>query len=158
MNILIREGKLEDFEQMNELFEELDRYHRVNLPNIFKQGKIVGRDIEHIENMCQNSDCEIFVAECEGKLLGMAEVIKKRTVPYPLKKDREWVVLDTIIVKKEYRDIGIGKMLFDTILDWTKEKGVNRIEINVYEFNESAIGFYESLGFENFSRIMYLEI
>lgn len=158
MNILIREGKIEDFEQMIELFEELDSYHRVRLPEIFKKGESIGRPLSHIENMCKSHNSEIFVAESEGKLLGLAEVIKKRTIPYPLKKDREWVVLDTIIVREEYREKGIGSMLFDTILDWTKEKGINRIEVNVYEFNQNAISFYEGLGFENFSRIMYLEI
>ena len=108
--------------------------------------------------MCEDKNSKIFVAESEGKLLGLAEVIKKKNAPYPLKIDREWIVLDTIIVKEEYRGMGIGNMLFDTILDWTKEKGINRIEVNVYEFNKSAISFYKGLGFENFSRIMYLEI
>lgn len=42
----------------------------------------------------------------------MAEVLKKRTIPYPLKKDREWVVLDTIMVKENYRSKGIGKICF----------------------------------------------
>lgn len=158
MEILIREGKIEDLENMNELFEELDEYHRINLPNIFKKGDIIGRPLEHIKNMCENSDSEIFVAELDGKLIGMAEILKKRTVPYPLKKDREWVVLDTIVVKKEYRGKGIGNILFDSILDWTKDKKINRIEVNVYEFNNSAIKFYENLGFRNFNRIMYLEV
>ena len=76
--------------------------------------------------MCKDKNSKIFVAESEGKLLGLAEVIKKKNVPYPLKTDREWIVLDTIIVKEEYRGMGIGNMLFDTILDWTKEKGINR--------------------------------
>lgn len=158
MNIMIREGKVEDLKEMNSLFEDLDKHHRVNLPNIFKKGNIEGRTLEYIENMCKDKNSKIFVAESEGKLLGLAEVIKKKNVPYPLKIDREWIVLDTIIVKEEYRGIGIGNMLFDTILDWTKEKGINRIEVNVYEFNKSAISFYKGLGFENFSRIMYLEI
>lgn len=125
MNILIREAKIKDFEKMNLLFEELDKYHRINLPHIFKKAKVIGRSLEHIENMCRDENSEIFVAESEGQLLGLAEVIKKKNTPYPLKIDREWIVLDTIIVKKEYRGMGIGNMLFDTILDWTKEKGIN---------------------------------
>lgn len=158
MNILIREGKVEDFKKMVPLFEELDEYHRINLPDIFKKGDFPGRHISHIENMCNNEKTAIFVAELDGELIGLAEVLIKKNIPYPLKKDREWVVLDTIIVKKEYRAKGIGNMLFDTILDWSKEKRVSRIEINVYEFNKSAIKFYESLGFKNFTRIMYLDI
>ena len=126
MNIMIREGKVEDLKEMNSLFEDLDKHHRVNLPNIFKKGNIEGRTLEHIENMCEDKNSKIFVAESEGKLLGLAEVIKKKNAPYPLKIDREWIVLDTIIVKEEYRGMGIGNMLFDTILDWTKEKGINR--------------------------------
>ena len=43
MNIMIREGKVEDLKEMNSLFEDLDKHHRVNLPNIFKKGNIEGR-------------------------------------------------------------------------------------------------------------------
>ena len=36
-----------------------------------------------------------------------------------------------------------------------KEKGYDRIELNMWEFNESALRFYESVGFKTYRR--YLE-
>ena len=62
MNIMIREGKVEDLKEMNSLFEELDKHHRVNLPNIFKKGNIEGSTLEHIENMCEDKNSKIFVS------------------------------------------------------------------------------------------------
>lgn len=44
MNIMIREGKVEDLKEMNSLFEDLDKHHRVNLPNIFKKREYRGKN------------------------------------------------------------------------------------------------------------------
>jgi GNAT superfamily N-acetyltransferase len=37
-----------------------------------------------------------------------------------------------------------------------KEKGFDRIELNMWEFNRDALAFYESVGFETYRR--YMEI
>jgi ribosomal protein S18 acetylase RimI-like enzyme len=41
--------------------------------------------------------------------------------------------------------------------EWTITKGATSIELNVYEFNETAISFYERLGYRTFSRKMSKE-
>ena len=40
---------------------------------------------------------------------------------------------------------------------WAIAKGATSIELNVYEFNEAAISFYESLGYQALSRKMSKE-
>jgi ribosomal protein S18 acetylase RimI-like enzyme len=40
------------------------------------------------------------------------------------------------------------------IQDWALTKGASSIELNVYEFNETAISFYEKLGYQTLSRKM----
>lgn len=35
MNIMIREGKVEDLKEMNSLFEDLDKHHRGKLTKYF---------------------------------------------------------------------------------------------------------------------------
>ncbi len=47
-----------------------------------------------------------------------------------------------IIIKKK----GIGKKLYNYLLDKAKKEGIDAIELNVWSFNSSAIKFYESLG------------
>jgi len=42
----------------------------------------------------------------------------------------------------------------DTVHKWAIAKGATAIELNVYEFNKTAIAFYEALDYETLSRRM----
>ena len=51
--------------------------------------------------------------------------------------------LEDILVTKEMRGNGIGKLLFDRLIEEAKEKGWNRILWQVLEWNDPAINFYK---------------
>ena len=53
-----------------------------------------------------------------------------------------------IAVEEEYRRQGIAQMLFDTLFQHFKGKGVERIFLEVREKNATAVGFYKKNGFE----------
>mgnify|MGYP002516362319 CR=1 FL=1 len=44
------------------------------------------------------------------------------------------------------------------IRDFAREKGFHRIELNMWEFNEGALRFYESLGFRTYRRYMEYDV
>lgn len=50
---------------------------------------------------------------------------------------------------KEYRGQGIGKRLMQTALDKAKQKGLLRVELEVYEHNIAGIKLYEKMGFQH---------
>lgn len=53
---------------------------------------------------------------------------------------------------------GVGKKLFEACMEWSKNKGASSLELNVWEFNEKAISFYESFQMKTVSRKMSLEL
>jgi GNAT superfamily N-acetyltransferase len=56
------------------------------------------------------------------------------------------VYIEDVYVKKEYRHQGYGKGFFRFIAQLARERGCGRMEWSVLDWNEPAIGFYQSLG------------
>jgi ribosomal protein S18 acetylase RimI-like enzyme len=46
----------------------------------------------------------------------------------------------------------------DKMQEWAIARGATSLELNVYEFNETAISFYERLGYQTLSRKMSKEL
>ena len=51
-------------------------------------------------------------------------------------------------VAPESRDRGVGRLLVDAARHWLVRAGVNEVKAWISDANTSALGFYESLGFE----------
>ena len=51
--------------------------------------------------------------------------------------------LEDFIITEEMRGKGLGKMLFDQVLNEAKEKKLNGVQWQVLEWNETAINFYK---------------
>ena len=54
--------------------------------------------------------------------------------------------MDALYVDENFRSEGIGKKLFFETERIAKENGAKRLDLTVWNFNENAIKFYESLG------------
>ncbi|WP_343668657.1 GNAT family N-acetyltransferase [Chitinophaga sp.] len=56
------------------------------------------------------------------------------------------IYLEDLLVTESYRGKGIGKMLFDKLLEEAREKNYNGMVWQVLEWNEPAINFYKKYG------------
>lgn len=82
-----------------------------------------------------------WVAEAEGKLVGLALYY----IRYSTWKGTR-MYLEDIIVTESWRGKGIGKMLFDQLIEDAKEKQFSGMVWQVLEWNEPAINFYKKYG------------
>lgn len=57
-----------------------------------------------------------------------------------------WVMC--VYVEAEFRGAGIGRRLMELGEDWAREHGLIDVILNVSNQNETAIGLYESFGYE----------
>lgn len=80
---------------------------------------------------------DIFVAEKEGRIVGIALYYTK----YSTWKGR-CLFLEDIIVTEKLRGQGIGKLLFEEVVLVAKQRGVQRMEWQVLDWNEPALNFY----------------
>ena len=132
MNITIRRATKEDCPRLLELIHELAEYERAP--------QEVTVTLEHFEESSfgKNPVCWTLVAEVDGKILGFALYY----IRYSTWKGQA-MYLEDILVTKEMRGKGIGKLLMDRLIEEAKEKKLNRIIWQVLEWNEPAINFYK---------------
>jgi len=132
MNIEIRRAVKEDCPRLLELVQELATYEKA--PNE------VTVTLDHFveSGFGKNPVWWTFVAEVNGVIQGFALYY----VRYSTWKGQA-MYLEDIIVTNEMRGKGIGKLLFDRLIEEAKEKKFNRIIWQVLDWNEPAINFYK---------------
>jgi diamine N-acetyltransferase len=158
MEIPIRGAGPEDYQPLGELFEEIDALHRENLPHIYKKADGPARSFEYYLSQVSGETTGLFLAEVGGKPVGFVHGWVKDTPPIPFLIPQRIAYIDGLIVKAAFQNRGIGRKLVEAFHQWAQAQGATSIELNVYEFNRSAIAFYERLGYHTLSRKMSIEL
>jgi ribosomal protein S18 acetylase RimI-like enzyme len=158
METHIRKATANDYDNLCELFNEVDTLHRVNLPHIFQKPNGVAREKDYYLGLVADENIGLFVVEMDEKLIGFVHVLVRDTPVFPIIIPQHYAVIDGIAVKSEFQNHGIGKILMEKAQEWATTNGAEFIELNVYEFNRNAISFYERLGYQISSRKMRKKI
>ena len=142
---MIREANINDIDNgLLEVYIEGYKYHHDGRPDIFLELSDEQLKKDLIENL-DRLNTIVYVEN--NKVLGyLSYVIKKR---HTKKLD-----VDQLVVKEEYRGKGIGKKLMEESKKIANENNCDRIELNCWMFNDSALAMYEHIGFDK-QRIMF---
>ncbi|KAA8485334.1 L-amino acid N-acyltransferase YncA [Arcticibacter tournemirensis] len=79
-----------------------------------------------------------FVAEVNGKIEGFALYYVRFSTWKGCR-----MYLEDLYITEDFRGLGIGKRLLETLMQEAREKGFNGITWQVLEWNEPAIKFYK---------------
>ena len=82
------------------------------------------------------------VAEVDGKIVGIALWF----LNYSTWLGKPGIYLEDLFVQPEYRGLGIGKGFMKTLAQLCIERGYERFQWWVLDWNEPSIEFYKSLG------------
>lgn len=146
MSIIIRRAKKEDCPRLLELVKELAEYE--------KAPDEVTVSLEHFTDSGFGAHPVwwAFVAESPGPTLNPSPERRETSshivgcalyyIRFSTWKGQR-MYLEDIIVSKDYRGKGIGKMLFERLMEEAKEKKLKGMVWQVLEWNEPAIHFYE---------------
>ena len=149
----IRFAKKPDLEEVNALRRQVHMVHAKGRPDIFRR-KFGRKLAEHIYDFFGGKTSKVVVARSEGVIVGLAvmETVERPKSPYS--KARRYLRVTEFGVDKAHRRQGIGKRLFDFIKQYAAGNGFDTIELDVWEFNQGALQFYESQGFTTYRRYM----
>src|SRR5690349_2821513 len=158
MEISVRGATAGDYNSMCELFDEIDTLHRDNLPHLFRKPDGAPREPEYYADLLEDENVILLVAEAGGDLVGFVHAIVKEAPDFPVLVPRRYLLVDGIVVRSGFQKQGIGKVLMDEVREQAIARDATSMELSVYDFNETAISFYESLGFQTLSRKMRKEL
>ena len=139
MEIVIRKAVKDDCKRLMELIHQLAVYE--------KAPDELTATLEHFEEsgFGEKPVWWALVAEADGIVQGFALYY----ISYSTWKGQR-MYLEDFLVNEEVRGHGIGKLLFDKLIEEAKEKKFNGIVWQVLDWNEPAINFYKKYDGVNF--------
>lgn len=113
--------------------------------------KMIYKDVDpmnydEFKTELSNSNNIYLVAELENEIVGICFSNIKEISNNKIMKDRKFLHIENICIDKKHQKKGIGKKLYNQIIQLAKEKNIKNIELMVWKFNENAIKFYKNLG------------
>lgn len=142
----VRRAENKDIEKILDLLIQVDMVHHNGRPDIFK-GPVTKYNAEQLEDIIKDDNRPIFVCvDDDDKVLGHAFCIYQQIQDHKLLTDIKTLYIDDICVDEAARGRGVGRMLYEHVKEYAKEKGFYNITLNVWECNPTAIKFYESMG------------
>jgi ribosomal protein S18 acetylase RimI-like enzyme len=154
MELTIREATAADYAAIGDIFAEADDLHRQHLPHIFQKPPGPAREQEYILGLLADESVGLFLAQLGGQVVGLVCVLARAAPAVPMFVPRRYANVDSLVVQQGFRRRGIGRALMERVQAWAQDKGLDHIELHVWDFNQEAIAFYQQLGYENLSRRM----
>ena len=126
-NIVIEKMTIQDVIEIEKDFEEkFDNFWNINI----------------LKSELDNNNSLYFVAKEEKEIVGFVGTLI----------NVDFTEITNIVVKKDFRKLGIGKMLLEKIIEETKKINKEMIYLEVNENNEGAINLYKKYRFEEVGR------
>lgn len=163
---MIRKATHNDIPRILELLSQVNDVHAEGRPDFFIKGKRKYNE-EDLLKIINDDTTPVFVyvgtrlvTSESGTRQSMSElgtrqatsvqgyafcVIQDLSQCDNLRPDKS-LYIDDICVDENYRRHGVGKMLYEHVLQFAKEEKCFNITLNVWAKNPSAQAFYESMG------------
>ena len=111
-------------------------------------------EVVYCEVMFDEETSGIIVAAIEDEIVGFAVVQYIERPESAYNKERKYFHIEEFGVDEKHRRKGIATAMINFIKEDAKNRGFKRIELDMWEFNDGALAFYESAGLKTYRRYM----
>lgn len=108
----------------------------------------------HLEAVLSSTDALAAVAETDGHIAGFALA---RVEALPEWFDTRIGLIRYLAVSPDARGLGVGKALFDAVVQWFRSQDIERVELYVLD-GLPASGFWDRMGFKRFMERRFLNV
>jgi len=152
----IRQATLDDAKIVAQLNTHVQGVHRDALPEIFKPVAIDDEFIALYAELIRKEDSRIFIAEDNGQAIGYINALIHHRPENPFSYERHYILVDAMSVNPDYYGTGVADMLMQSVKDFAIEQGMQKVVLDVWDFNGRAKRFYEKQGFTTYNHRMQL--
>jgi GNAT superfamily N-acetyltransferase len=155
-DIIIRQADIQDLEVVQELSRDLFQYEQGHDPAIDMEWTYGAKGTAYFTEILTGNRGICLIAEHNGVAVGyLAGAMMDNDYSYrPIRRAE----LENMFVREEYRGRKIGQQLAQIFKEWSKAQGAERIMVSAYAFNERALRFYKSLGWQELSMDLEIEL
>lgn len=151
MSILVRNSIADDALRVYELLKIIAQLHVDGRPDMHP-GLESKYTLDEVRDRLTRENNGVFVAVDNNIVAGyiFCQVIKEGI--------GDTLYIDDLCVDPSARKHGIGTALMDRAVAYAKELNCRQVMLNVWEFNSTAVSFYENYGFKTRTRHMEIDI
>ncbi len=140
----VRHATIKDYETVAEYSKIAAQYHVDGRPDILRSAPYLSK--KEYKKYLKDKNWVILVAQTDDGIAGYckAQIFSGGNEVWT---PRTCLFVYELYVHTPFRRMGIAEKLIDEITDIASESGATLIELDVWSFNEPALGLYEKLGF-----------
>jgi RimJ/RimL family protein N-acetyltransferase len=140
--VMIRTAQIEDAQAVLDIHREVisEKDYFIAVSEEFN--KTVEEHEEWIKKIIEHERETMFVADINGKVAGWIVFLSQE------RKRMHHTGSIAIMLQKDHRNKGIGKLLINEILSWaTQHPVIEKVSLATFSTNSRAIELYKKLGF-----------
>ncbi|UTE76677.1 GNAT family N-acetyltransferase [Rossellomorea sp. KS-H15a] len=156
MQTHIREATKNDYDAVHRIQRQVHEMHTKERPDHYKMADTT-LDQDYFNNLVDGENTKVFLLE-EVQPIAYTILTIKNAAERPILIPKKVVYMDDFGVDQTFRGRGLGKRFFGEVVEYAKTIGADSLELGVWEFNENAIKFYESMNLKTKSRMMEIRL
>ncbi len=159
-DINIRLAAKDDREALCRLYHDFHEFHVHGVPDrLVSLGKMKDTykdsDLYNtVGKIIDDTEAAIFLAETDNKVVGFVEIYIREDEANPCRKSYKYGYMQSLMVDGEFRTNDVGTRLTEAAHRWAKEKNAEEMRLDIWEFPEGPLGFYEKIGYGTLRRTL----
>jgi GNAT superfamily N-acetyltransferase len=153
--VTVRLGTVADYPRARAVIEETFAFHQQAAPTFFRASDSPPPTLATIEELLHDDTGAWFLAEQEGEVIGFVTIQLRAPGHEPYLVHERRALVHNLGILPAWRGQGSGRALMEAAEAWARQRGATGLALNVWEFNASALRFYETLGYSAFSRNLW---